>query len=143
VQEGTISRRDRKLYVSEFLSQQSQHSPPKTECVQVCPDSLMPTVVLKYIDGGIPRELDDILSFVEGLRSFWCGSNPWMEPPAAVLGESGNIPAVRSYFEDLYREEQIVSRSLKVVLVGREGAGKTRCNRMLRILVKSCLHDWR
>lgn len=64
-----------------------------------------------------------------------------MEPPAAVLGENGNIPAVRSYFVDLYREKRVVSRSLKMVLVGREGTGKTRCSIMLQIPVISSLHD--
>jgi len=70
-----------------------------------------------------------------------------MEPPAAVLGENGtiNIPAVRSYFEDLYRDERVVSRSLKVVLVGREGTGKTRCSGKVEFCrlysVKSCSHD--
>ncbi|CAN0085093.1 unnamed protein product [Pylaiella littoralis] len=74
---------------------------------------------------GIPRELDKFLDFLGGLHKFDCGSNPWVEPPAAVLGESGNIPAVRSYFVDLYQETRVVSRSLKVVLVGKEDTGKT------------------
>jgi len=68
-----------------------------------------------------------------------------MEPPAAVLvGKNGtiNIPAVRSYFEDLYRDERVVSRSLKVVLVGREGTGKTRCSPMLPTLFSEIVpHD--
>jgi len=102
----------------------------------------MPTVVLESIGGGIPRELDIFLSFLGGVEYFSCGSNPWIEPPAAVLGMEGNIPSVRSYFEDLYREERVVSRSLKVVLVGREGTGKTRCSRMLPVLVDSSSHDW-
>ena len=84
------------------------------------------------LGGGIPRELDKFLTFLGGVRmggllkSFKCGSNRWVEPPAAVLGERGNIPAVRSYFVDLYREKRVMSRSLKVVLVGKEGTGKTR-----------------
>jgi len=80
---------------------------------------------------GIPRELDDFLAFLGGLKSFKCGSNQWMEPPAAVLGERGNFSALRSYFLDLYREKRVVSRSLKVVLVGKESTGKTRCNKKL------------
>lgn len=87
--------------------------------------SLAPAV---FLDGGIPRELDDFLKFLEGLERFWCGGNPWVEPPVAVVGEFGSRPGVRSYFVDLYREKRVIARSLKVVLVGREGTGKTRCS---------------
>jgi len=75
----------------------------------------------------MPRELEDFLDFLGKLRRFSCGLNPWVEPPAALLGDEGNLPGVKSYFLDLYREKRLVSRSLKVVLVGREGTGKTRC----------------
>ena len=91
------------------------------------------------LDGGIPLELDGFLKFLEGLKTFSCGSNPWVEPPAAVLGEDGNIPAVKSYFENLYRENRVVSRSLKVVLVGREGTGKTR---YLQRAIANCKDIW-
>lgn len=82
----------------------------------------------------MPRELEDFLKFLAELRWFSCGLNPWKEPPAALLGDKGNLPGVRSYFVDLYREKRVVSRSLKVVLVGREGTGKTRCGHCLQIL---------
>lgn len=86
---------------------------------------------------GLPRELDDFLVFLEGLSTgFRCDENPWVEPPAAVLGDTGNVPGVRSYFMDFYREKRVVSRSLKVVLVGREGTGKTRCSLSPNILVR-------
>ena len=79
------------------------------------------------IGGEIPRELDEFLTLCGRLRTFFCGSNPWVEPPAAIIGERNvNVPAVRSYFMDLYREARVVSRSLEVVLVGKEGTGKTR-----------------
>ena len=84
--------------------------------------SLAPAVV---VGGGIPRELDEFLVFLGRLKTFACEKNPWVETPAAVLGD-GNVPAVRSYFLDLYREERVVSRSLKVVLVGKQSTGKTR-----------------
>ncbi len=82
----------------------------------------------------MPTKLGDLLEFLAGLRWFSCGSNPWKEPPAALLGDKGNLPGVKSYFVDLYREKRVVSRSLKVVLVGREGTGKTRCSNVLQIL---------
>lgn len=95
------------------------------------------------LDGGIPKELDDFLTFLEGLGSFGYTRNPWVEPPAAVLGERRNIAAVRSYYVDLYREDRVVSRSLKVVLIGREGTGKTRCSQMSQNLVSPSWHDSR
>lgn len=93
------------------------------------------------LGGGIPKELDDFLQFLGGLQEFRCGSNSWVEPPAALLGESGNIPAVTSYFVDLYQEKRVVSQSLKVVLVGREDTGKTRYSKLLQVLEISGLHD--
>ena len=51
--------------------------------------------------------------------------NPWAEPPEAVV-EHG-MTAVLTYFDDLYSAPCSVRRnSVKVVLVGQEGAGKTR-----------------
>lgn len=51
--------------------------------------------------------------------------NPWSEPPEAVV-KSG-MAAVITYFDDLYSAPCRVQRnSVKVVLVGQEGAGKTR-----------------
>lgn len=53
------------------------------------------------------------------------GGNPWAEPPEAVV-KSG-LTAVARYFDDLFCELCSVRRnSVKVVLVGKEGAGKTR-----------------
>lgn len=77
---------------------------------------------------GISKELDIFLKCVEGLQTFDCGGNSWVEPPAAVLNKAraGIVSAIRSYFVYLYREKRVISRSLKVVLVGREGTGKTR-----------------
>lgn len=52
-------------------------------------------------------------------------NNPWAEPPEAVV--KNGMTAVMSYYDDLYSEACIVRRnSVKVVLVGQEGAGKTR-----------------
>eukprot|EP00752_Nemacystus_decipiens_P006981 g6262.t1 len=81
-----------------------------------------------HAGGGIPTELNGFLDFLEGLHLLHCEGNPWVEPPAALLGrvsEAPNFSAIRSYFVDLYREKRVISRSLKVVLVGKEGTGKT------------------
>lgn len=110
-------------------------------CRPVVPRLCRRVVFRLCVENEIPKELDDLLEVLGSLEEFSCGENPWVEPPAAVLGESGNVPAVRSYFVDLYREKRVISRSLKVVLVGREGTGKTRCSQELEILVHSSLYD--
>ncbi|CAN0466382.1 unnamed protein product, partial [Laminaria digitata] len=52
-------------------------------------------------------------------------ANPWAEPPEAVV--NSGIVAVIGYFDALYSSPCRVRRnSVKVVLVGQEGAGKTR-----------------
>lgn len=51
--------------------------------------------------------------------------NPWEHPPEAIV--TGGVPAVRDYFEALYRGGTIaVTRPLKVVILGKETVGKTR-----------------
>lgn len=51
--------------------------------------------------------------------------NPWSEPPEAIMSQG--MAAAAMYFDDLYAEPFRVRRnSVKVVLVGQEGAGKTR-----------------
>lgn len=52
-------------------------------------------------------------------------NNPWEEPPEAVVRKG--MAAVSEYFTDLFAEgTSIQRRMIKVVLVGQEGAGKTR-----------------
>ncbi|CAN0547761.1 unnamed protein product, partial [Laminaria digitata] len=61
-------------------------------------------------------------SFLAGLYLF---ANPWAEPPEAVV--NSGVAAVIGYFGALYSSPCRVRRnSVKVVLVGQEGAGKTR-----------------
>lgn len=61
--------------------------------------------------------LDDLLLHVL--------NNPWEEPPEAVVRMG--VPAVSEYFTDLFAEgTSIRRRMIKLVLVGQEGAGKTR-----------------
>ena len=71
------------------------------------------------------RRLLTVLRRAEAAEFFSLGGNPWAEPPEAVV--NSGMPAVITYFEDLYSSPCGVHRnSLKVVLVGQEGAGKTR-----------------
>lgn len=53
-------------------------------------------------------------------------SNPWGEPPESIVAKGRN--SVRGYFEDLFADHCRIKRrgGVKVVLVGQEGAGKTR-----------------
>lgn len=51
--------------------------------------------------------------------------NPFQEPPEAVA--QGGVGTVKDYFTDLFAEGFIAERrDVKVVIVGKEGTGKTR-----------------
>lgn len=77
---------------------------------------------------SIPNELARLLALLSKLdetNDLATFGNPWKEPPEAVA-EKG-MPAVSDYFADLYADMYTVRRNkIKVVLVGQEGAGKTR-----------------
>lgn len=83
---------------------------------------------LRSADGFVPSKLRRLLAVLKRAaeaRFFSLGDNPWAEPPEAVV--NSGMPAVISYFEDMYSSSCKVRRnSVKVVLVGQEGAGKTR-----------------
>ena len=76
----------------------------------------------------IPTELQQLLALLSKLGeiSLLVYDNPWKEPPEAVV-EKG-MAAVSEYFVDLFKEgiAPVPRRMIKVVLVGQEGAGKTR-----------------
>ena len=76
----------------------------------------------------IPTELQQLLALLSKLGEppLRANSNPWKEPPEAVV-EKG-MAAVSEYFVDLFKEgvAPVPRRMIKVVLVGQEGAGKTR-----------------
>ena len=82
---------------------------------------------MRSAGGAVPDGLSRLLGVVEekedGVVNL--NRNPWAEPPEAVV-KSG-MTAVLTYFDDLYSAPCSVRRnSVKVVLVGQEGAGKTR-----------------
>ncbi|CAM9811033.1 unnamed protein product, partial [Ectocarpus sp. 8 AP-2014] len=57
--------------------------------------------------------------------------NPWAEPPESIVAKGPK--SVRGYFEDLYAEPFRIKRSsVKVVLVGQEGAGKTSLRQSMK-----------
>lgn len=71
-----------------------------------------------------------MLAFLSNLEERQSGlridGNPWKEPPEAVVKKG--MSAVSKYFADLFAEgvAPVPRRMIKVVLVGQEGAGKTR-----------------
>lgn len=73
----------------------------------------------------IPSQLGRLLDWLDGLKYLSVDDNPWAEPPEPVV-KKGRKP-IRGYFEDLYSEPCRIQRNgVKIVLVGQEGAGKTR-----------------
>ncbi|CAB1103734.1 unnamed protein product [Ectocarpus sp. CCAP 1310/34] len=78
--------------------------------------------------GAMPsqlRRLLDVLDSSVGSHARRLGGNPWTEPPESIVVKG--LKNIRGYFEDLYAEPCRIKRSsVKVVLVGQEGAGKTR-----------------
>ena len=70
-------------------------------------------------------ELASLLDRLDSLDELELGQNPWENPPESIV--RGDMPAVRAYFEAMYRgETSTITRPLKVVIVGRETVGKTR-----------------
>lgn len=78
---------------------------------------------------SVPNQLRLLLAVLtrvgrEGIQ-YGLSANPWAEPPEVVV--TAGIAAVIEYFDDLYSSPSKVRRnSVKIVLVGQEGAGETR-----------------
>lgn len=73
----------------------------------------------------MPSQLCQLLDVLDGCRGLDLGDNPWVEPPESIVREG--MQNTREYFQDLYAESYRVQRnSVKIILVGQEGAGKTR-----------------
>ena len=85
---------------------------------------------MRSAGGAVPDGLSRLLELLRKVEEKEDGvvnlnRNPWAEPPEAVV-KSG-MTAVLAYFDDLYSAPCSARRnSVKVVLVGQEGAGKTR-----------------
>ena len=85
---------------------------------------------MRSAGGAVPDGLSRLLELLRKVEEkeddfVNLNRNPWAEPPEAVV-KSG-MTAVLAYFDDLYSAPCSARRnSVKVVLVGQEGAGKTR-----------------
>lgn len=69
----------------------------------------------------LPRATADALG-MPSMREVRIDQNPWTSPPEAVVRQG--LDAVHKYFDDL-KYGGAISNSLKLVLVGLPGAGKT------------------
>ena len=88
---------------------------------------------LRSVGGRLPSQLCRLLDVFDRVstsvkRVSSCldlDNNPWAEPPEPVVHKGPK--GIREYFEDLYAEPCRIERnSLKIIVVGQEGAGKTR-----------------
>ena len=86
--------------------------------------------IIRPAGDHVPLPLRRLLAWlvgVEKMGSYYLvlAGNPWAEPPEAVVKRG--MAAVTGYFEDLFSSPYRVRRNtVKIVLVGQEGAGKTR-----------------
>lgn len=80
----------------------------------------------RYAVGGpVPSQLRRLLDILDGASFLELDNNPWAEPPESIVAKGAK--GIRGYFEDLFSEPCRIQRnSVKAVLVGQEGAGKTR-----------------
>lgn len=76
------------------------------------------------VGGPVPGPLRQLLDVLDGVE-LHLDNNPWVEPPESIVGKGPD--GIRRYFEDLYAEPyRVVRNSVKIILAGQEGAGKTR-----------------
>ena len=99
--------------------------------VSICTPTNPPVISCPYAKAGVsvPARLGGLLDWLSRLdhrHGAQLGGNPWKEPPEAVVKEG--MEAVSVYFADLFKEgvAPVSRKMIKVVLVGQEGAGKTR-----------------
>ncbi|CAM9320287.1 unnamed protein product [Scytosiphon promiscuus] len=99
--------------------------------------------------GLVPRQLRrllDVLAQADRKGVLDLKENPWVEPPESVVFRDYrvDVKAVKGYFEDLYAEPSRVHRnSVKIVLVGQEGAGKTSLRQSMKAKKASPTGEWR
>ena len=73
----------------------------------------------------MPSQLRRLLELLDRVETLDLGSNPWTEPPESIVDRDPAV--IINYFKDLYWGPCKVQRSsVKIILVGQEGAGKTR-----------------
>ncbi|CAN0353599.1 unnamed protein product [Pylaiella littoralis] len=91
--------------------------------------TLPPLVEADFSKGGpVPPELSALVHVLFNKNGYGWGSavkgNPWHYPPVAVV--NAGAPAILNFFTAAFAEGvSLVQRPLKVVLIGKETAGKT------------------
>ncbi|CAN0400743.1 unnamed protein product, partial [Ectocarpus sp. 12 AP-2014] len=91
--------------------------------------------------GAVPRHLRRLLDVLDRCNDLNLDANPWTEPPESVVikGATG----IRGYFEDLYAEACRIQRnSVKIILVGQEGAGKTSLRQSMKANKAAPTGEW-
>ncbi|CAM9184211.1 unnamed protein product, partial [Ectocarpus fasciculatus] len=95
--------------------------------------------------GAMPSKLCRLLGVLDvrrGGRGLSLNDNPWAEPPESIVAKGPK--SIRAYFEDLYAEPCRVKRSsVKVVLVGQEGAGKTSLRQSMKANEATPTGEWK
>eukprot|EP00752_Nemacystus_decipiens_P012467 g11041.t2 len=91
--------------------------------------------------GPVPSQLCRLLDVLDGAR-LNLENNPWAEPPESIVTKGSKH--IRRYFEDLFSEPCRIQRnSVKVVLVGQEGAGKTSLCRSMKANKADPTGEWK
>ncbi|CBJ26200.1 LRR-GTPase of the ROCO family [Ectocarpus siliculosus] len=95
--------------------------------------------------GSFPRQLCrllDVLDRAEREVDLNLDDNPWAEPPESIVAKGAKN--IRGYFEDLYAEPCRVQRSsVKIILVGQEGAGKTSLRKSMKAKEATPTGEWK
>ncbi|CAM9739665.1 unnamed protein product [Ectocarpus sp. 4 AP-2014] len=92
--------------------------------------------------GAMPSQLCRLLDVLDRVAPWNLFPNPWAEPPESVVGKG--VKSIRGYFEDLYAEPCWIKRSsVKIVLVGQEGAGKTSLRQSMKANKAAPTGEWK
>ncbi|CAM9930362.1 unnamed protein product [Ectocarpus sp. 6 AP-2014] len=94
--------------------------------------------------GAMPSQLCRLLVVLDRLggANLALRGNPWAEPPESIVAKGPK--SIRGYFEDLYAEPCWIKRSsVKVVLVGQEGAGKTSLRQSMKANKATPTGEWK
>ncbi|CAM9864587.1 unnamed protein product [Ectocarpus fasciculatus] len=98
----------------------------------------------RMLGGSLPRHLCRLLDVLDRATGGVLGldDNPWAEPPEAIVSKGPKT--IRGYFEDLYAESSRVQRSsVKIILVGQEGAGKTSLRQSMKANEATPTGEWK
>ncbi|CAM9526964.1 unnamed protein product [Ectocarpus sp. 4 AP-2014] len=91
--------------------------------------------------GRIPSQLCRLLDVFDCATCYF-DNNPWAEPPEPIVGKGSKD--IRGYFEDLYADPYRIQRdSIKIILVGQEGAGKTSLRQSMKANQAAPTREWK